>query len=497
MTYEIGDRVEKHTGGYTGPGILRGISAAADGSPRYLVGHKIEGGAGEFLHVYTARDICYWRPEKEATVPPMQAGIDAMCTAVIEPTFENGKCYRTAGGHTMKIRRVGDGLIGAEQDAIGNRAIQSLMSIMYHWSGTPLGTGWGEYQLLPGAIEDEPKADKLDVDTLDRLDAQVGDLFRQLRGVRERLNQIEEPNSLKLDEIKDTADTARREIAVLASGMNKQSQRIDGIAMAQTSQFERQETLLKRMGELGGNANARTDTDTAAAWKTSEAYIAAVNAMCKAVPRTIKGGWVNVYRSSVRGGDRWFSDPHDTRQEANTNAALANSVRLACILIPDMDKAHQADPNANREWFAEEWEFALTAPMEVLIPMMLARYAGLRGQTAVVVSWKLYRDHALTGKAFRFTAAKNDEKGFVPVMPELQSFLASIKVRTKDGLIALRDDGTPWESEKDMQTRVSHWLRDRERDGLIGSGTTLHGLRVSYAAWWKRHGANNSEVASW
>ena len=47
-----------------------------------------------------------------------------------------------------------------------------------------------------------------------------------------------------------------------------------------------------------------------------------------------------------------------------------------------------------------------------------------------------------------------------------------------------------------MQTRVSHYLRDLERAGLIGAGTTLHGLRVSYAAWWKRTGgANNSEVA--
>jgi integrase len=81
------------------------------------------------------------------------------------------------------------------------------------------------------------------------------------------------------------------------------------------------------------------------------------------------------------------------------------------------------------------------------------------------------------------------------VLPELQDFLATLKVRSKDGHIALRDDGTPWTSEKDMQTRVSHWLRDRERDGLIGAGTTLHGLRVSYAAWWKRSGANNSEVA--
>lgn len=51
-------------------------------------------------------------------------------------------------------------------------------------------------------------------------------------------------------------------------------------------------------------------------------------------------------------------------------------------------------------------------------------------------------------------------------------------------------------SENEMQTRVSHYLRDLERAGLIGAGTTLHGLRVSYAAWWKRTGgANNSEVA--
>jgi hypothetical protein len=28
---------------------------------------------------------------------------------------------------------------------------------------------------------------------------------------------------------------------------------------------------------------------------------------------------------------------------------------------------------------------------------------------------------------------------------------------------------------------VSHWLRDREREGLIGAGTTLNGLRVTHA----------------
>jgi hypothetical protein len=64
-------------------------------------------------------------------------------------------------------------------------------------------------------------------------------------------------------------------------------------------------------------------------------------------------------------------------------------------------------------------------------------------------------------------------------MPELQALLADLKVQRADGLIAVRDNGSAWPSEKEMQTRVSHWLRDQERKGLIGAGTTLHGLRVS------------------
>jgi integrase len=161
-----------------------------------------------------------------------------------------------------------------------------------------------------------------------------------------------------------------------------------------------------------------------------------------------------------------------------------------------MDKAHEADPNANREWFSPEWEYARQhAPLEVKIPLMLARYAGLRGQAIVVCNRKHFEDHPLTGKCVRFVAGKNKKSVFLPVMKELQALMEELKVIRSDGLIAVRDNGKPWESELEMQTRVSHWLRDRERDGLIGAGTTLHGLRVSYAAWWKRNGANNSEVA--
>jgi len=161
-----------------------------------------------------------------------------------------------------------------------------------------------------------------------------------------------------------------------------------------------------------------------------------------------------------------------------------------------MDKAHKADPNANREWEPEEWQFAREyAPREIKICLFLARYAGLRGQTIVQVSRKQFKAHPLTGQGVRYKARKNDKIVNLPVLPELQAFMGELKVQRADGLIAVRDDGTVWPSEKEMQTRVSHWLRDQERTGHIGAGTTLHGLRVSYAAWWRRNGANTREVA--
>jgi len=161
-----------------------------------------------------------------------------------------------------------------------------------------------------------------------------------------------------------------------------------------------------------------------------------------------------------------------------------------------MDKAHAADPNSNREWFDHEWNFVIAnAPAEVLIPCMIARYAGLAGQTIVFLNEKQFHDHPMTGKAVQYTRRKNKKATLLPVMMELQRFLAGRKVRSADGLIAIRDDGASWPSEKEMQTRVSHWLRDQERKGHVGAGTTLHGLRVSYAAWWKRMGASDEEVA--
>ncbi len=55
--FEIGQKVFKWTGDYTGPGFVRGITVLPNNKVRYLVGHRIEGGSGEFLHVYSEDNL--------------------------------------------------------------------------------------------------------------------------------------------------------------------------------------------------------------------------------------------------------------------------------------------------------------------------------------------------------------------------------------------------------------------------------------------------------
>lgn len=179
------------------------------------------------------------------------------------------------------------------------------------------------------------------------------------------------------------------------------------------------------------------------------------------------------------------------RQKMKSNPALG------------IDKAHSSDPNANREWLAHEWAYVReNAPAHLLTPMMIARYAGYRGQTIVKLRWSDYGTHPLHGfKCLRIVTKKNQENVMVPAVDELQRHLDDLKVDLDHSKIApleiaKRQDGKPWDDEKQMQTAVSHYLRDLEREGHIGAGTTLHGLRTTYAADLKRHGADTGDVAA-
>lgn len=163
-----------------------------------------------------------------------------------------------------------------------------------------------------------------------------------------------------------------------------------------------------------------------------------------------------------------------------------------------IDKAHKPNPNANREWRPEEWQTVMgLAPLALKIAYMLARHVGYRSQSTVAVKWKNYQQDPRFGMCFRMKHKKNDEDHWLPAAPELQAFLASIKVRTTDGHIALKRNGKPWDSEEQLQKRSSNFLTGLARKGLVGPGLTEHGLRVTFAAEIKRvTGANDDQVAA-
>lgn len=72
--FEIGDRVEKFTGGYTGPGVVKAVLPRG----QIVVAHRIAGGSGELLHIYAAAQL---RPVETLADSEENEIILAMCRA--------------------------------------------------------------------------------------------------------------------------------------------------------------------------------------------------------------------------------------------------------------------------------------------------------------------------------------------------------------------------------------------------------------------------------
>jgi hypothetical protein len=160
-----------------------------------------------------------------------------------------------------------------------------------------------------------------------------------------------------------------------------------------------------------------------------------------------------------------------------------------------IERMHKSAPGSNREWRMEEWAAVFErAPQHFATPMVLARYAGLRGQTISVMTWGSYQSDPTYGKCLRLVVRKNGEEVWIPAVPELSTFLDGLP-RTSVN-IATRADGMSWKHEKQLQTAFSNWLKALERSGIVAPGLTLHGLRVTYAAWLRREGADASDVAA-
>jgi integrase len=194
--------------------------------------------------------------------------------------------------------------------------------------------------------------------------------------------------------------------------------------------------------------------------------------------------------------DKWprFADKMISALSSMFTRAVKRG-KMATNPAKGIDKIHDADPNANREWSQDEWQIARDlAPKHIKTVMMLARHAGFRGQTIAALQWRQYQADPQFGKCFRLTAKKNDESVYVPATTELQAHLETLDRSL--ACISTQANGKQWENEVQMQTLVSHYLKRLEKNGLVGAGVTLHGLRVTYAAGLRRDGAHTSDVAA-
>jgi integrase len=196
--------------------------------------------------------------------------------------------------------------------------------------------------------------------------------------------------------------------------------------------------------------------------------------------------------------EKWptFADKMLTALSSMFTAAVKRS-KMASNPAQGVERVNKSDPNANREWRPEEWRVGIErAPLKFKIPMMIARHAGYRAQSIANVQWSNYQPDPVYGKCFRMDHRKNkQEQHWLPVAPELQEFLD--KLDRTSTFIAVKHDGTPWRDQEQMRKQVSNFLKDLEREGLVGKGLTLHGLRVTYAAAIKRKtGADDAAVAA-
>ena len=160
-----------------------------------------------------------------------------------------------------------------------------------------------------------------------------------------------------------------------------------------------------------------------------------------------------------------------------------------------VDRAHKSNPNANREWHPSEWLAVAglaASPPDGLHDRPASRlsqpeHCRCRLEKLPIGSTLSHVLQDGTPKECLGTALAAG----VAAAPGLS---AGLKVRTKDGPIALRYNGQPWESPEQLQKQSSNFLAKLERKGLIREGLTLHGLRSSFAAEIKR--VNDDQVAA-
>jgi integrase len=145
-------------------------------------------------------------------------------------------------------------------------------------------------------------------------------------------------------------------------------------------------------------------------------------------------------------------------------------------------------PEANRPWSDEERYAVLDAlPLHMRAPVGLMMYAGLGPKDALTLPRNFYRAGEIATRR-----SKTGEPVFWPVPQSLAEDLAKAPAHNATTLCA-NSDGKPWT----LSGFRSSWRPIRlrlEKEGRIGSGLTLYGLRHTVAVILREMGRDERDI---
>ena len=152
-------------------------------------------------------------------------------------------------------------------------------------------------------------------------------------------------------------------------------------------------------------------------------------------------------------------------------------------------KVPRRDGPANRPWSADECRAVLErAPSQLAIPIALAMFSGLRKSDVLSTTAAGIRDGEITVRT-----SKRGRQISVPIHPILASILA--RRPASDAVqIAVNSYGLPW-TESGFNASFRKFRMALEKDGVIGRGLTLHGLRHTLGTRLREAGADDRTIA--